>query len=159
VRRAHIAFAVVFITAIASADAPSDQYDSFSPQASDITDHYARLDWQRIIAPSMVPYPQAITACPFPQRLPTFRELLTLVDENPHDEWDQSSGTTSLRYIDKNAFPATPAGPFWSMSPGITKTAQTIKVVDFLDGQSKDSDDIMLPATVGWVRCVTDLVP
>ena len=147
--------AVVLFAAVASADAPSNQYEPFSPQAGDITDHFARLDWQRIIDPNMVARSDLATVCNSPQRLPTYRELLTLVDEDPHDEWDPEAGASTPRYIDPNAFPATPAGPFWSMSPG--KYPGTLKVVDFQFGESTDS--ATGPNTVCWVRCVTDKVP
>jgi hypothetical protein len=153
------AFAITFVAAFASADAPPDQYGPFNSQAQDIVDNYARLDWQRFLTlpPQMVDYNGALLACDKPARLPTYRELLTLVDENPHDAWDPDSGTKSARYIDPNAFPDTPAGPYWSMSPGSTQG--TIKVVDFADGMSKDSAQITDPKTLGWVRCVIDKVP
>jgi hypothetical protein len=103
----------------------------------------------------MLIYSDALGACQKPQRLPTYRELLTLVDEDPHDEWNPATSSTSPRYIDPNAFPATPAGPFWSMSPGFTPG--TRKVVDFQFGTSTDS--ATSPNTFAWVRCVTDRVP
>src|SRR2546423_208401 len=150
--RSRIALALVLTAAVASADAPSDQYEQYSPQATDIQDHYARLDWQRFLTLPLQDQNSALKACAQSfARLPTYRELLTLVDENPHDEWDPSAGTTSPRYIDPNAFPATPVGVFWSMSPGADPTK--LKVVDFESGMSRDSH----PGEQGWVRCVTDL--
>jgi hypothetical protein len=152
--KTRIVLVCVFAAAAASADAPPDQYDPFNPQKQDIEDHYARLDWQRIIASQTADHGSAIQACnSVGQRLPTYRELLTLVDENPHDEWDPEAGATSPRYIDPNAFPATPAGPFWSMSPGVQKNM--VKVVDFETGESADFDI----NGSAWVRCVIDVVP
>jgi hypothetical protein len=151
--KSRVAFAFVFFAAVASADAPPDQYEPFSPQAQDIQDHYTRLDWQRIVGSSMVLEKDAVSLCQSPQRLPTYRELLTIVDEDPHPEWDPSLGATTPRYIDPNAFPGTPSGPFWSMSPG--HNPGTFKVVDYLTGESNESSGNNL----GWVRCVTDLVP
>jgi len=150
--RSRFAFALVFVAAVASADAPPDQYDPFTPVDSTISDHWARLDWQRIINSPMVNHAGAMNAC-MTQRLPTYRELLTIVDEDPHAEWDPEAGATTDRYIDPNAFPATPPGPFWSMSPGASPGS--FKAVYFDSGESHDLDQNAL----GWVRCVVDKVP
>jgi len=150
--KARVVVVCLFVAAAASADAPSDQYDPFNPQQTDIEDHWARLDWQRIFDPAMVNQGTAMQECAaVGDRLPTYRELLTLVDENPHAEWDPKAQKSTDRYIDPNAFPATPAGPFWSMSPGAGKS--TFKVVDFATGESSDFNG------VAWVRCVVDVVP
>lgn len=151
--RSRLAFALVFVAAVSSADAPPDQYDPFAPQDTIITDHWARLDWQRVIDGSKFTQADAATIVCMGARLPTYRELLTIVDEDPHSEWDPEAGAATDRYIDPNAFPATPPGPFWSMSPGSTQG--TFKVVDYATGESSDLD----ANAFAWVRCVTDRVP
>ena len=151
--RVAAAAALVLLPAISLADAPPDQYATYTPSATEIYDNFARLDWIRIVSDPMVDHGTAVQLCAGNnKRLPTYRELLTLVDEDPHLEWDPEAGASTNRYIDPNAFPGTPAGPFWSMSPGANPG--TFKVVDFTNGESKDS-----VATTAWVRCVGDVVP
>jgi hypothetical protein len=48
-------------------------------------------------------------------RLPTVKELLTIVDEDPHKIY-VDGGTPDL-YVDRNAFPTTLPEPYWSSSP------------------------------------------
>lgn len=151
--RSRFAFALVFVAAVASADAPPDQYDPFKPSDAIISDHWARLDWQRVINDTQVTQTDAANIVCMGSRLPTYRELLTIVDEDPHPVWDPEAGAATDRHIDPNAFPATPSGPFWSMSPG--SSPGTFKVVDFDTGESTDLD----ATATAWVRCVTDRVP
>ncbi len=147
--------AATLFALFASADAPIDQYGSFSPGTPVIFDKKTSLKWQRFITLGPMSQTQAVAWCaqppqPLPpkMRLPTYRELLTLVDEDPHDEWDPDAGKAVPRYIDPNAFPGTPANFFWSMSPNGTST----KAVDFSTGATGD-----LPSgSVAFVRCVLD---
>jgi hypothetical protein len=75
------------------------------------------------------------------------KDLLTLVDEEPHAEYED--GGIVLKAIDGKAFPATPAAPFWTSSvyaPDPTRAW----VVDFATG-------IASPQPRGarhYVRCV-----
>ncbi len=143
---------IVTFVAVASGDAPPDQYVTFGPQATEIQDIHTHLLWQRVVAQTPTDHFGALDSCQKNgQRLPTHRELLTLVDEDPHAEWDPDAGTSSLRYIDPNAFPATPQGFFWSMSPSANQTtSRSNKVVDFSSGATAD-----LPLTAtAYYRCV-----
>jgi hypothetical protein len=151
------AFAIVACGALlASANAPPDQYLLFGPQDTEIHDYYTNLTWERspLTPDASVAYMDhaaAVTNCnDLGKRLPSYRELLTLVDEDGHPEWDPSKGTSTLRYIDPNAFPGTPADNFWSMSPG--QKTSTYKVVDFGSGETSDLDQ----TSSAYVRCVSD---
>ena len=85
---------------------------------------------------------------PAPWRLPTVKELLTLVDETPHDEAD-GQGKVAPHAIDRNAFPATPVDV-----PYVTAQATTgqLWLVDLRDGHV----DVVAPSSTGpyRVRCV-----
>lgn len=149
--------ALVCGTMLASADAPPGQYALFSPQSQAIYDSQTKLRWQRFITDSPKLQSDAAGLCASTPslptaRLPTYRELLTLVDEDGHAEWDPSAdgGASTLRYIDRNAFPATPAAAFWTMSPG---ASGGFKVVDFGTGETRD---LVGPGANAYYRCVSD---
>jgi Protein of unknown function (DUF1566) len=158
--RARVALRVV-ATALAlalpvSADAPisgaDQQYANFDSNNKIITDRFTHLVWERPSAP----YPPAMTfaeaknACKGTMRLPSLKELLTLVDEQPHSEYE---GTRNVpRYIDQSAFPNTPAEPFWTSS---MKGESTVWTVDFLTGETKEAST---GGDLRRVRCV-DYVP
>lgn len=148
--------AATLFALFASANAPVGQYGSFSPGTPTISDKKTSLNWQRFITLPPMSQTAAITSCknqtPNPMRLPTYRELLTLVDEDPHEEWDPDAGKSVERYIDPNAFPGTPAGLFWSMSPNVTNTSTTTKGVDFSSGATGD----LHASDTAYVRCVLD---
>jgi len=95
----------------ARGDAPSDQYAAFNSQDPTITDNKTALVWERyaVVRTAGVAstHCNGLTLNGVPARLPTVKELLTLVDEVPHDEFD------GPRAIDRNAFPGTPiSAPF-----------------------------------------------
>jgi len=121
--------------------APTDQYQVFNKDSQYIRDLQTGLYWLRQPSAktdyqSAAQYCDGATVLNLKYRLPTYKELLSLVDEDPHLEYDPSSGTDTLRYIDPNAFPGTPADVFWSLS---TTTGGKVKVVDFGDGTTSDA--------------------
>jgi hypothetical protein len=139
---------VALAVAPVMADAPPDQYRPFVRTDTEIQDPHTQLKWQRaVLAPQN--FQQAQVSCPNGYRLPTVKELLTLVDEEPHAEYE--SGKIVTKMIDRNAFPSTPAEAFWTSSryAGDTQKAWT---VHFGSG-------FAAPANVGdsrYVRCVRD---
>jgi hypothetical protein len=144
--------AVLTIAMLASGHAPPDQYDTFNAQQTFIDDLHTKIRWQRVIDTAQTTQAGAISLCKASgQRLPTYRELLTIVDEDPHDEWDPEAGVGTSRYIDPDAFPGTPPAAFWSISPG-SKLGEG-KVVDFGHGYSTDQSTL----SSSYYRCVTDL--
>lgn len=143
-------FGVLFALPV-SADAPIDQYANFDSYTRFIKDNYTKLTWERPVAP----YPDAMTftkaqdhctALGTGYRLPTLKELLTIVDEDPHYEYEGTQNV--LHYIDQSAFPKTPAKAFWTSSMRDASHAWT---VDFGSGQTDPADT---GATVAYVRCV-----
>lgn len=87
------------------ARAPFDQYANFGDASPTIRDLFTRLEWTRAVSSKPLSWNDADSECKSqgggtPFRLPTVKELQTLVDEQP-----TLVGTTP-RYLDSNAFPA-----------------------------------------------------
>lgn len=130
---------------------PDQQYESFIWSDETITDRYTQLVWER---PSP-PYPPKVTFVEAQEhcgalggfRLPSMKELLTLVDEEPHREYEIDR--LVVKYIDRNAFRGTPAAEYWTSSVKATSPMRLF-TVDFGSGTVADalSDDKR------HVRCV-----
>lgn len=116
---------VLAAVVLASADAPKDQYDVFDSQNATIRDQYTRLEWERF--PEQMLDGGALDGgetqalmlqrCSLPGggwRLPTVKELLTIVDEDPHRLYDD--GGIAYRWIDRYAFPTAAPARYWSSS-------------------------------------------
>jgi hypothetical protein len=155
-----LAFMGVLIAVPALADAPPKQYLGFDSHSPTIEDQYTGLVWQRTATPSVILGADPKTACPAPSRLPTIKELLTLVDEQPHKEYIGQSEQTF--YIDISAFGGidternriTPTAAFWSQTPSPSGSSQ-YWTLDFTTGMIQTS-----PTNVPLnVRCVTDKSP
>lgn len=107
-----------------AADAPADQYERFDRESELIEDRKTRLDWDRYGVERNVPFNVVTLACQTKSalqnvgRVPTVKELLTIVDEDPHDEYENSEGRTVKKAIDRFAFPGTPVdSPYWTSTP------------------------------------------
>lgn len=158
-RTAPLALAVVctFTVLAHAVGAPPEQYQVFNKSSLYIRDYKTGLYWVRQPS-SKGDYPSAQSYCAgqnvlgYTYRLPTYKELLSLVDEDPHLEYDPSSGTDKLRYIDPNAFPGTPADFFWSLSR--TAGGQA-KVVSFGDGTTAERNPAASPnGDTAYAFCV-----
>jgi len=144
---APLALALVVVPALA--DAPPDQYRPFVRTDPEVRDAQTGLIWLRAVS-APVKFADAAAACPtgtVTYRLPTMKELQTLVDEQPHDEYE--NGTLVRKAIDGNAFPSTPAVPFWSGSAGAGNPGSAWSV-DFATGATSLRDKSELHP----VRCV-----
>jgi hypothetical protein len=149
---------VALYASTALANAPSDQYAMFSQTTTYISDVKTGLSWQRQVV-HMDTWEGAQAYCNTLHlemsfdcgwRLPSYKELLTLVDENPHGEYDTGSGKYVMKWIDPNAFLGTPIDlPYWTSSPAPNSQAWT---VDFRTGIGAQDN----PAHMNWVRCVID---
>ncbi len=111
----------------AVADAPRNppQYEPFDQDTIEITDKLTKLTWDRSrvvaggIARDAATLYCSSTVFPSGGRLPTVKELLTIVDEDPHEEYDTALGRIVLKSIDRSAFPDTPTDlPYWTSTPG-----------------------------------------
>jgi hypothetical protein len=111
----------------ADTDAPPDQYNLFNLNSQVIQDDWTLLVWQRYPPTTQVSFYDAEVYCAnlmLPTgsgastgwRLPSYKELMTLVDEAPHVEYDD--GALITKWIDGDAFPgATVTTPYWTSSP------------------------------------------
>ncbi len=151
------AFTVITVGVFAHADAPPDQYVNFDLADTVIMDAYTKLSWQRTVT-TQTDFPGAVAACnglslgtfPTQWRLPSYKELLTLVDESPHYEYENGRMQVA---IDGNAFPGTPvtnnSGDYWTSS---ASGASNVFVVEFQHGTAN-----ALPSgSTAYVRCVHD---
>ena len=147
--------AAMFFALPVSAAAPISgddrQYDFFQDLDTEITDRFTKLVWDRPrVYPPAVTYAAARLRCASAgKRLPTAKELLTLVDEEPHEEYDGSR--LVVKRIDPAAFRRTPTDvDFWSSS---VLPNNRIVTVSFGDGEIHDASE----GGAGYVRCVFSL--
>lgn len=142
--------AIVLVAAPAAADAPIDQYEQFDRDTREITDHQTTLVWQRVLAGTPTTLTMAEIACgAFGGRIPTVKELLTLVDEEPHQEYQSSTLVTKM--IDAQAFPGTKVDlPYWTSTPAVTAATDDYWTVSFADGVTRPKGK----TDTAYVRCV-----
>jgi hypothetical protein len=148
--------AVITVGVIARADAPPGQYDPFNRADTVITDAKTGLNWQRTVMTS-TNFVGAVIACsglslgnfPTNWRLPSYKELLTLVDESPHAEYP--TGAPVWIAIDPYAFPETPVdNPYWTSS--VVPSGGSVFTVEFKAGNGGTSP----VSAMLYVRCVND---
>jgi hypothetical protein len=162
VRASLAATGGLVLAATARADAPGDQYGLFDSSAQTIQDARTGLIWQRNAPTQALGFYDAATYCAALSlstpsggaqsgwRVPSYKELLTLVDETPHTEY-VDYGLIEV-WIDANAFPETAVTlEYWtsSMYLGNSLYAYT---VDFGDGYG----DRQYTVATLYVRCVHD---
>jgi len=143
--------AAILVALPVGASAPADQYDRFDRTTPTIVDHYTKLEWDRFKTATSISFNAAIVTCPSifsggtPGRLPTIKELLTILDEQPHEEYEQGLVT---KMIDGTAFNQTPVSqPYWSSTPA---PGGLFWALSFSDGSM-----VALPAaTPAAMRCV-----
>lgn len=135
--------------------APIDQYDPFDRLSTTVRDAQTQLVWARAVLRD-APYGDPATMCAARselgpgRRLPTVKELLTLVDENPHQVYE--GGALVRKAIDPGAFSSvtytTPTdSPYWTSTPA---GAGQVWTVNFTTGETEPRPTSQL----GHVRCV-----
>jgi hypothetical protein len=151
---------VALYASTALANAPPDQYRLFSAADPYIVDVFTNLTWQRQVVlldtwQAAQAYCDTLSLPPgSPWRLPSVKELLTLVDETPHGEYDNGTGLFEQKWIDPSAFLGTPVDfPYWSSSV-YAPNGQDVWLVDFRDGTT--NRDTPMPKHTNYARCVHD---
>ena len=152
------AVAVALVLAPAIASAPTDQYQTFNRNDVTITDVNTGLVWQREVVLPAKTQAAAMSYCqsfqPNPPdglqwRLPTMKELLTIVDETPHYEFE--NGVNQAKMIDVNAFPRSPTNfEYWSSTPSAADPVNDGWAVKFRTGENVTQGQNQS----GYVRCV-----
>lgn len=130
--------------------APPDQYLPFDKNAKIISDQKTKIEWDRTATkqPFAVLNAACLSSPVSGARVPTVKELLTIVDEEPHLEYE--FGKEQVKLIDQSAFPNTPVDlPHWSQTPG-SDPANTVLGVDFKTGMIVD----MPTSGQGYIRCM-----
>lgn len=133
--RLLVGFGCIAITAVVRADAPAGQYAPFDKDNTTIVDNFTGLTWQRNATGAATWLGAKLACSGMGMRLPTLKELLTLVDENPHVEY--IGGMNVSKMIDRDAFPnANVAQPYWTQTPAQRTSGVTTKAfaVDFSTG-------------------------
>ncbi len=143
---------VLFVVVPAAADAPQDQYARFDSDSASIVDTFTKLEWDR---KGVIKTTKDLAAFNCTQlgslgnagRLPTVKELLTILDEEPHQEYE--FGKVVPKMIDALAFPDTPVdAPYWSSTPA--PGTNMFWMVSFTDGLMS----VQVGSMPGNVRCV-----
>ncbi len=146
-RRAIVAAGgLVLLATRARADAPTGpgaQYDLFDDTAPVIHDLWTHLYWERRPQVNGVTLAGAVQYCKTLSigtgslssgwRLPSYKELLTLVDETPHVEYDDATLSLETKWIDAYAFSGADVNSFYwtsSLYPLDTSNS-TFYYVDF----------------------------
>ena len=150
------ALGVLFASA-ASADAPPSQYGLFDMSNLVIADMKTGLTWQRYPSPTLFTFADAASTCaalsldgPSLWRVPSYKELLTLVDEAPHPEYENLG--VVWKAIDAHAFPGTAVdGVYWTSSPSAALAGSAF-MVNFRTGEGAAYD----AGFKVYVRCVHD---
>jgi hypothetical protein len=166
----------VVVASVARADAPGlgtsdSQYGKFNDSSPYISDNHTNLSWQRAATSTYYSQDGAFSYCQtfsVPNllsgwRLPSYKELLTIVDESPHVEF--IGATPAYKAIDPNAFGLDATGaertptyaPYWSSSmrdPSLPcqNAAKCGYAVEFTTG----STVTLSTGTGAFVRCVHD---
>jgi len=153
-----LGLAVLSVALPATALAPPTQYLGFDTQSTEIQDTKTTLVWDRKRVVKQADPNAAQTYCAttvFPAnngRVPTIKELLTLVDEEPHAEYDTFFKPPFVqKNLDANAFSEGNSPiekPYWSSTPG--PNAGEFWTIDFQTGKTA----IRTTAEALYVRCV-----
>ncbi len=146
-----LGLALLMLAGGVHASAPLDQYAFFGPEDDVIRDLHTDLVWQRDVVGPFT-HDNAVSECQHGEwRLPTVKELLTIVDEETYGAYE--NGMIVYRPIDRNAFPATPRDKFWTSSCLDVSSEKHCWVVNFADGStSKESAEAVTSSF--FVRCV-----
>jgi hypothetical protein len=118
--------AVFVIVSLAHAKAPQDQYVLFNGSDAYVTDNYTHLTWERAHRGGINGVVYNDAKCPTDFRLPSVKELLSLIDEVQHKE--QFSGGPRTLSIDGAAFGGENAddGEFWTDTLGGTDSSRFV---------------------------------
>jgi hypothetical protein len=131
-----VALPLCVISSPANADAPSGRYVVSN---GTVFDAKTKLQWQQSASTSMYTIAAAKAFCTGSWRLPTVKELFSIVDDS------RVSADGSTATIDPVAFPGSPARSFWSA----TSVSGGGWIVDFSRGTASTFGDSPF-----YVRCV-----
>ena len=117
---------------------PNSRYVQLSDNL--VRDTLTSLVWQQTFSPTKMAYAQALVYCPSGYRLPTVKELQSIIDPTV------ASGGVR---IDPIAFPNTPYDDFWSSTP-LAANPSNAWYVSFSGGNWNSGPT----STSRYVRCI-----
>lgn len=128
----------------AHAATPADRYLP-DLNANTVTDTRTKLVWRRLIEPGQYAWEAAKLQCSGGFRLPSYKELLTLVDP--------TRARPAISPVFRGASDAedTPSQSFWSSSPYVGKAGAAWEVT-FMDGGNTGNGDVTVARHVRCVR-------
>ena len=138
-----------YVRCVRSGAAITTPGDRYATAAEVVSDARTKLTWKRSVPATPRTWDDAVTACSSAEvtslggsgwRLPTKKELMTLVDHSV-----APPGPT----IDVTAFPDTPADSYWSLSP-LVAAVPGRWFVDFAHGYGASYAE----GPTSYVRCV-----
>ena len=138
--RVRLVLGIVTIALPAVAAAPDDQYVKFTSDSIEIDDVHTLLKWDRYqieqVQGSLANNYCNLAVFPGSGRVPTVKELLTLVDEDGHQSNVYDGTRYPYVYFDASAFPdrRTPYdAPYWTSTKD-PAGSDSYFVVDFRSG-------------------------
>jgi hypothetical protein len=157
-RLGPLAFALVLFALPVAANAPPQQYARYTKASAEIQDDQTKLAWERFNTRTKKQLAGARLQCNAfgsGARIPTVKELLTIVDEEPHTDYE--FGALVQRTIDPSAFGSNTAidAPYWTSTPtgnaNANANASEFWGVSFADGTMKR---LNANSDAAYVRCV-----
>jgi hypothetical protein len=159
-----LAGGAVALASFARADAPTGpdgQYGLFNQSTEVIPDQQTGLYWQRYPSTTAVYYANSFDVCASLSlatpggstgwRVPSYKELMTILDEVPHTEYE--GGSLVQKFIDSHAFPGTQPAYYWTSSPYLQNiNPNNAYAIDFGTG----SPNQLGTGNQAYVRCVHD---
>lgn len=144
--------AVATVVCAARAAAPPEQYQAFDTTSTQICDRQTGLLWQRRVSGEERNFDAAQRTCAAPLRLPTVKELLSLVDEDRH--LAQRGSQEVLVAADRAAFSELPTAPVWTSTGNAPDAPNGLSdrrfVVNFASGEAT----LLRPEDNAFVLCV-----
>jgi hypothetical protein len=146
--------AVLLVAPMVAAEAPigtDPQYEAYTRFTPEIVDRKTALTWERFTLPTEVDLATATSHCAsFGGRVPTVKELLTIVDEDPHEYYDQKLARVVSKAISQGAFGEnTQPRAYWTSTPA--DVADETWGVDFEDGTTAR---LKTSSGKAFLRCV-----
>ena len=113
-----------------------------------VTDTLTNLVWQQQKSATRMTWTDAQTYCPSGFRLPTVKELESIVDLTVN-----SGGPSNRPAINQSAFPI-PADIFWTSSASASNMPPYVTLAWSVDFSSGSSDDNYIMSNSCWALCV-----
>lgn len=139
----------LLVSSFVLGDAPVDQYAPFDKDSLTIRDNYTRLTWDRDVSAELTDV-AATGYCKSGTRLPSVKELLSIVDEVRHKE--QVNGKEVVLAVDGPAFGGAKATTGWFFSSTRVRPVVNLRLlVEIGTGEVRVAKD----GEKARVRCVS----